>query len=350
MTSPALDRSIAPVRVVPRAIVRGAASAAPVDLWGEGCVLDAHEAFGRLGADPNGRFDPDSHASRTGVVHRQWCPEGAAGSLELGAAAARGALGDAGWSAGELDALVVATCTPPRITRALAAQVAVAIGASCQALDVRAGGAGGLEAWALGHRLAAGPSPARVLVVAAEAASAYANDEDPANALLFGDGGAAIALEGRGDAEAADSLFVRSAVRVSDGQAFSVGGQLPPTEAAVASRAYRFGRPDEAYRRSLTAAWDDALEGLGLDIARYVPDRTRLTILPYAVAAAQLDRVERALGLPVDHARAQLAERGCLGVAGPLDLFARVRPAAMATAAVGGGIQLCSLVLPGARP
>jgi len=329
-------------RVLVGARVAGAASTAPADLWGEATVLDGAAALARLGVDGS-TFDVARHAEATGVLGRQWSPPEVDATFDLGVAAARAALDDAGWGIAACDAVVVATCTPPRITRALAGQIAGALGATGLSLDVRAGGAGGLEALALGHQLAStggGGAPSRVRGGAAEAPSAYANPADPANALLFGDGAAAVCLEGGGEARRVVAL---SLTRSGSGTPFTVPGRLPPVRTAGdAPDAYRFQRPDRAYLDSLDAAWDALLAQLSAELAR---TQHEPALLPYAVTLPQLKRVEDATGLRAPLARERLVERGCLGVAGPLDLIAVApRPDAFASAAVGGGIHACALL------
>ncbi len=323
--------------------ILGGASAFPAET-GVGASLSTAEAAARLGSKDSD-FSAGQYDERVGTGIRDWIDADHAGaSVRLAHEAGAQALHGAGVRPGDVMAAIVSTCTPPHITKSFAAQVAISLGTSGTALDLRAGGAGGLEAWIMGAQLAAS-SGAPVLVIATETASRYANPGDVGNALLFGDGAAALVL---GPGEAHQGVAVaRSRTRRGPGEPFSVPGALPPTERAVAAGDYQFQKPTPDYLSALGGAWGDVAQSLRSDITEL--SAPTVAALPYAVTRAQLDRFEAQLGQDVAPSREQLRHHGCLGVAGPLALVAEhlASPSpssALAAAAVGGGISTCSLL------
>lgn len=330
-----LRRDILGVRIL------GSASAFPAEI-GLGATLTTAEAAGRLGSSGR-RFAASDYDGRVGTGTRDWIHGGDPGApVKLAHEAGSRALAAGGVRPEEVIAAVVSTCTPPHITKSFAALVSLSLGTSGAGLDLRAGGAGGLEAWAMGAQLAAsGNGP--VLVIAVETASQYASPKDLGNALLFGDGAAALVL-GRGDPEQG-LVIARSDVRPAAGEPFSVPGPLPPTASSIAAGDYLFQSPTKDYLRSLEGAWRDVTGNLTEDVAAL--GAQSVCALPYAVTRSQLDRFESQSEMDVAGARAQLQRHGCLGVAGPMALVAE-RPGspghALAAAAVGGGISTCSLL------
>lgn len=340
--------------------IAGAGSAYPSDLHGSEACLDTQSASWVLGTHEE--VDPISFEERFGIKTREWCRPFGTGSLELASAAVRSALDSASWLPSAVDGLVLATCTPSAISKNLAAQVAAELGLDAFCVDIRAGGAGGLEAWAYGAQLAHETS-GRILVVAAESASHYANPDDPNNALLFGDGAAALAVEPLDHTEESPDAgaqvpglrMVRSSTSRSEGQPFSIAGSLPPSPSSSDRGGYRFTAPDRTYLASLARAWDEASAALASDLAAFDPGAAgagSAVFLPYAVTRGQLERAEAAVGLSALRAHAHLFRYGCLGAASPLalaaDWFTSDRsgsgPTTLASLAVGGGISKCSLV------
>jgi 3-oxoacyl-[acyl-carrier-protein] synthase-3 len=284
-----------------------------------------------------------------GVRSRQWL-EGADGSHLALHAGAR-ALERARLRASDVDLLLVATCTPPRISSSLAAAVGRGLGVDAQCVDVRAGGAGGLVAWqTAASAIATGARNA--LVVAVEVTSPYLDERSLPSALLWGDGAAALVLErssDAGDAGDAGGLVgsIGGTVRYR-GTPFTVPGPLPPVAGALADGAYAFQRPDGVYLDELASVWDHACRAL-VALTPDVPGGLA-GFLPYPVTRAQLARAAACVGAPVDDALAHLERRGSVGCAGALAVFAErveagVDPGGLwALCAVGGGISWCSLV------
>ncbi|MFT7679725.1 MAG: 3-oxoacyl-[acyl-carrier-protein] synthase-3 [Planctomycetota bacterium] len=332
--------------------IAGAARVFPEDLIGPAASLDSRGAAAVLFGDGwenkviLSGFDLERAGQRSGVEKRGWTKGHDVGALELAVAAGNKALDEAGWTRAELNAVVVATCTPPRITSNFAAQVASGLSTSAAGIDVRAGDAGGLEAWVVGANIVRSGG-AKVLVIAAEANSHYANRDDLGNALLLGDGAGALALE---PSESNGGLVTAlSGTAEVSGTPFTVTGPLPPTESSVGSESYHFQRPDAAYRLGLGAVWTRVGQDLVRQLAELEAPAQHL--LPHSVTLAQLEATSEPFGLDVVDARLQLENHGCLGCAGPIALVAkhwlaredRAAQKVMASLAVGDGVSWCAL-------
>lgn len=280
-----------------------------------------------------------------GIRSREWsrlpgCAP-ACDAADIGLAAGRAALRDAGVRPEEIDVLAVATSTPPRVTSSLAGRLARTLGIEGMAFDVRAGGAGGLQAWALASRLLAHPG-ATALVVAAAVPSHYLDPTDLVSSLLYGDGAGALVLRRLPDA-AGGLVFAAAGNAAYEGTAFTVPQPLPP----VSDEPYRFQRPDAAYGRHLAATWSLATEVLADQVDPGVPTH----LVPYAVTRERTEGVAARLGCSAATGLDVLAHHGVLGSAGPLVAVAKLRARgavaatdALAGVAVGGGIAWCSLL------
>lgn len=327
-------------RAVPGIEIRGAGSAYPEDL-ADGTSLDGNGVYAALlgpdwARELEARGWDTARAGALGVTRRGWLRGTPHTSLGLAVEAGRRALQRASIPATDVELLVVATCTPATITASLASKVASALGMDAAAIDVRAGGAGGLDAWITAANYHA-QGCATSLVIAAEASSHYLGDGDLNNALLFGDGAGALVLT----SGSADSGLQSAEMghRTPEGAAFTVPGALPPTAARLAGGEYRFQSPDSTYRAGLAALWAHARERLG----------ERDICLPYAVHAEQV-RTATQGEHGSQHALQHLDRHGCLGCAGPLALVADTWLAGdlasgttLGTMAVGGGVSWSTL-------
>ncbi len=327
--------------------LRCAAAAYPSDFLGPTARLDAAGAYERLfgpaWADELARTGRTlEHVERVhGVRTRHWRSPRGPTAVELGTLAARRCLERAGWRASEFDLLVAATSTPEHATKCLAAQLGAQLGAGAAALDVRGGGAGGLDAW-ISAALYLRAGARRALVIAVECTSPWLDAHSGSSALLFGDGAAALALE-RVDAAADCGLeLALQSRRDGVGRAFSVGATLPPTPGA--DERYRFDAPDEEYQACVADAWSACAQEFAQNAA---PDASGV-FAPYAVTRAQVTACAATLGLDPRPALEHLSEHGALGCAGPLAILAReldsgVRANSITAIAVGGGVRCAAL-------
>ena len=143
--------------------------------------------------------------SRTGIERRHFAADGEATS-DLGAAAARAALADAGLTASDLDAIVVATSTPDYTFPSVATMIQSKIGMTGGfAFDVQAVCAGFVFALSNANAMILSGQANRVMVIGAETFSRILDWTDRTTSVLFGDGAGALILERQeGNGTAAD--------------------------------------------------------------------------------------------------------------------------------------------------
>ncbi|HEU4759473.1 MAG TPA: beta-ketoacyl-ACP synthase III [Dehalococcoidia bacterium] len=132
--------------------------------------------------------------SRTGIKQRRLIAQGEATS-DMALKAGQQALAVAGVSPGEIDLIIVATCTPDHLLPATASLVQERIGAfRAGAMDINAVCSG----FVYGLVVAAGQIEAgrarRVLVIGADTLSPYVDWQDRNTCVLFGDGAGAVLL------------------------------------------------------------------------------------------------------------------------------------------------------------
>lgn len=301
-------------------VVRGMATAWPEELLGPAAQMSDTDVYAEILGNSwreylaERQWDFERTWKEFGVFRRSWTRGTTAGSLELAIAAAEKALNNAGIRAADVDCIIAATCTPNHITSSIAAKLARYLQTNAAAIDIRAGGAGGLNALvtaasyhATGCRIS--------LVVAAEVSSKYLGDKDIVNAVLFGDGAAALVLVT--DIKSGEKGLVGAVMGNNDwqGTPFTVPGILPPT-AECNAEDYRFQKPDAIYRECLARSWEDAGTALR---AAFPKEQTDLSaVLPYAVTRGQLERSIAAFGVRGDASVSVLADHGCIGCASPL--------------------------------
>ncbi|HVE91577.1 MAG TPA: beta-ketoacyl-ACP synthase III [Actinomycetota bacterium] len=134
---------------------------------------------------------------RTGIQERRVAAPNEATST-FAVAAAKEALDDAGVEAGEVDLVMVATCTPDYPMPGSAPIVQHELGAtSAGAVDVNAGCTGFVSALALAAATVDSGQARTVVVCGAETMSRVMDWSDRRTAVLFGDGAGAVVV-GRG--------------------------------------------------------------------------------------------------------------------------------------------------------
>ncbi|CAN5553244.1 beta-ketoacyl-ACP synthase III [soil metagenome] len=128
---------------------------------------------------------------RTGIVERRVGGTTAGLATDAGGAA----IDAAGIRATDVDLLLLATTTPDRAMPATASVVQDALGTSGGAFDLNAACAGFVYALITGFGLI-GIGARRTLVIGADVMTRLVDPADRATAVLFGDGAAAVVLEG----------------------------------------------------------------------------------------------------------------------------------------------------------
>ncbi|HJO51859.1 MAG TPA: beta-ketoacyl-ACP synthase III [Sulfitobacter pontiacus] len=158
-------------------------------------------------AEFEGKIDTSDEwiRSRSGIERRHFVGEGETTST-MATAAAKAALADAGKTAADVDAVIVATSTPdltfPSAATMVQAQLEMERGF---AFDVQAVCAGFVYALANANALIVSGQADRVLVIGSETFSKIMDWTDRSTSVLFGDGAGAILLEAQdGDGTAVD--------------------------------------------------------------------------------------------------------------------------------------------------
>lgn len=133
---------------------------------------------------------------RTGIHARHIAADGEMTS-DLAAHAARAALENAGITAVDVDAVIVATTTPDRTFPATAARVQAALNMpdSSFAFDIQAVCSGFIYALAVADNFIKAGQVRTVLVIGAETLSRILNWQDRSTCVLFGDGAGAVVLQ-----------------------------------------------------------------------------------------------------------------------------------------------------------
>ena len=133
--------------------------------------------------------------SRSGIERRHFAAKGELTS-DLAIKAARAALDDAGLTANDIDAIVLATSTPDQTFPSTATKVQAALGMTRGfAFDVQAVCAGFVFALANANGMIQSDQARRVLVIGAETFSRILDWTDRSTCVLFGDGAGALVLE-----------------------------------------------------------------------------------------------------------------------------------------------------------
>lgn len=137
---------------------------------------------------------------RTGIKTRHVVEDRRPHTVELGAAAVRQALANAGIAPTDLDVLILATMSPNVVCPASACQIVNEIGAiPCGAFDLNVACTGMVAALNAGANFITAGHARHVAVVAAETVSSMIDWTDRTTCILFGDGAGAAILSASDD-------------------------------------------------------------------------------------------------------------------------------------------------------
>lgn len=284
--------------------------------------------------------------SRSGIERRHFAAEDETTS-DLAAKAAGAALADAGLSADDIDALVVATSTADLTFPSAATMVQAKIGMTGGfAYDVQAVCAGFVFALANANGLILSGQADRVLVIGAETFSRIMDWTDRGTCVLFGDGAGALILErSEGDGTIADRGVLASDLH-SDGRFQDILYVDGGVSTQSAGHLRMHGK--EVFRHAVEKLADTAhrsLEKLGLtgaDIDWIVPHQANLRIIK---ATAQK------MGVPMERVVITVQDHGNTSAASiPLALSVgkargQIKPGDLVVVeAIGGGLAWGSVV------
>ncbi len=286
--------------------------------------------------------------SRTGIERRHFAAKGETTS-DLAVAAAEAALADAGITAAQIDAIVVATSTPDLTFPSVATMVQGRLGMTGGfAFDVQAVCAGFVFALANADALIRAGQARRVLVIGAETFSRILDWTDRGTCVLFGDGAGALVLEGAEGAGTSADRGILATDLNSDGRhrdLLYVDGGVSATGAAGQLRM----QGNAVFRHAVEKLADTAHRALdkaglsGADVDWIVPHQANLRIITATAQRMQVP-MERVVVTVQDHGNTSAASI-------PLALSVgkergQIRPGDLVvTEAIGGGLAWGAVVL-----
>lgn len=286
--------------------------------------------------------------SRSGIERRHFAAEDEFTS-DLAIKAGAAALANAGLTANDIDAVIVATSTPDYTFPAVATQVQAGLGITRGfAFDIQAVCAGFVFALANASGLIMAEQAKCVLVIGAETFSRIMDWTDRSSCVLFGDGAGAVILEAHPGTGASSDRGVLACDLNSDGRyrdLLFVDGGVSRTGTSGVLRMQ--GR--EVFRHAVEKLSETALAALdksGLspaDVDWVVPHQANLRIIKGTA---------HKLGLPMDKVIVTVQDHGNTSAASiPLALSVanaqgRFTPGDLIlTEAIGGGLSWGAVAL-----
>jgi 3-oxoacyl-[acyl-carrier-protein] synthase III len=285
--------------------------------------------------------------SRSGIERRHYVAEGQTTS-DIAAEAARAALLQAGLTANDLDAIVLATSTADLTFPSAATMVQAKIGMTGGfAFDVQAVCAGFVFALSTAQGLILSGQARRVMVIGAESFSKLMDWNDRSTCVLFGDGAGALILAAEEGAGTAQDRGILATDLHSDGQfkdLLYVDGGVSTGQTGYLRMQGRevFRHAVEKLAESAHAALDKA--GLsGEDVDWIVPHQANIRIIEGTAKRMQVP-MERVVVTVQDHGNTSAASI-------PLALSVGVargqikKGDLIVTEAIGGGLAWGAVVL-----
>ncbi len=269
---------------------------------------------------------------RTGIRQRHFAAQHETTAF-MGTAAARQALAQAGATAADVDAILLATSTPDQAFPATALRIQAALGVTRGfGFDLSAACAGFIYALSMADSLIKSGQARGVLVIGSEVYSRILNWRDRGTCVLFGDGAGAVFLRGVPVHEAEGKGILSTHIHAQ-----GTLGDILYVDGAV-------GQPDrpghlvmngrEVFRHAVTRLAEAVDEALAAN------DLTRADVdwlVPHQANRRIIDAMGRKLGLP--------AERVVVTVDRHANTSAASVPLALAEARADGRIKPGDLIL-----
>ncbi len=285
--------------------------------------------------------------SRSGIERRHFAAPDQPTS-DLAIRAARAALGNAGLTGADIDAIILATSTADLTFPSAATMVQGAIGMTGGfAFDVQAVCAGFVYALTTANALIQAGSARRVLVIGAETFSRIIDMTDRATCVLFGDGAGALILEAQEGTGSASDRGILATDLHSDGTL----RDLLYVDGGVSTQSTGYLRMEgkEVFRHAVEKLAETAHAALGKiglgadDVDWVVPHQANIRII---------QSTARKLGVGMDRVVVTVQDHGNTSAASiPLALSVGVangqikRGELLVTEAIGGGLAWGAVVL-----
>ncbi len=288
-----------------------------------------------------------------GLKHRRWThlvgtpanhqEENAVG---LGVKAVRNIFKQLELGAEDIDLVLFASTTPHKITSASSCALAAELGIQAPCMDLKTGCSTGLYAL-LTAAMYVQTGFDRVLLVAAETPSKYANPQIQETVIGIGDGAVALLLTPGPDSEGILGAFLGADGEL--GKLVNTPGLLPPTHEAIDAGLYTYHGQVDALKEAVPARYLDAMQG-ALVKAELKPEAIDWYI-PHQVNRALTSAVAHQLGIPTEKQVHVLHQYGSMAGAAVLTALhealqdRRVQPGhTIALNTVGGGLTWGAII------
>jgi 3-oxoacyl-[acyl-carrier-protein] synthase-3 len=286
--------------------------------------------------------------ARTGIQRRHFAADGELTS-DLAYEAALDALNDAGISASDLDAIVLATSTPDQTFPSTATKLQAKLGMKNGfAFDLQAVCAGFAYAITIANSLIVSGQAKRILVIGAETFSRIMDWQDRTTCVLFGDGAGAMILEAQESSGTSNDRGILSCDLHSDGDyndILYVDGGVSSTQTAGVLKM----QGKEVFKHAVTklaSSGGNALDAAGLtadDVSWIVPHQANLRIIK-STAQKMGVSMDRVVVTVQDHGNTSAASIPlAMSVANKKGQIKRND--LLLTEAIGGGLAWGAIVL-----
>jgi 3-oxoacyl-[acyl-carrier-protein] synthase-3 len=285
--------------------------------------------------------------SRSGIESRHFAADGETTS-DIATKAARNALANAGLTANDLDAIVLATSTADLTFPSAATMVQAALGMNRGfAFDVQAVCAGFIYAMANANALIVSGQAKRIMVIGAETFSRIMDWSDRSTCVLFGDGAGAVILEAQDGVGDKTDRGILSVDLNSDGQ----HRDILYVDGGVSTQTTGFLRMQgkEVFRHAVEKLAKTA--SIAMEKAGIANDEVDW-IVPHQANIRIIQGTAKKLGLSMDNVVVTVQNHGNTSAASiPLALSVGVergqikRGDVIVTEAIGGGLAWGAVVI-----
>jgi 3-oxoacyl-[acyl-carrier-protein] synthase-3 len=224
---------------------------------------------------------------RTGIERRHILADNETNS-DLGTAAARRALDEAGLKPEEVECIIQATISPDNIFPATACRVQAKLGAiQAAAFDISAACSGFIYALKLADNLIRGGAYRNVLVMGSEALSRFTDWQDRSTCVLFGDGAGAALLVPSDGKRGILSTYMKSDGRLAELLHIPAGGAILPASHETVDQRLHFMKMEgrEVFKHAVRTMIDAAKHAVKLaklefkDIDWLIPHQANIRII-----------------------------------------------------------------------